>query len=48
MLQDRTNFFMDDNLLRFLKYDISRPAPWALLTRGHAKKIDLTPIYTAF
>jgi hypothetical protein len=23
---------------------ISRPAPWALLTRGHAKKIDLTPI----
>jgi hypothetical protein len=36
MLMDWANFFMDDTLIH-----ISRPL--ALLTRGHAKKIDLTP-----
>jgi hypothetical protein len=31
----RANFFMDDTIVQ-----ISRPASWTLLTRGHAKKID--------
>jgi len=34
-----TNFFRDDTIIH-----ISRPL--ALLTRGHAKKIDLTPTNT--
>jgi len=35
------NFFMDDTIIQISK-------PLALLTRGHAKKIELTPTYLVF